>query len=239
MDVRPGEPERLGVTRLQRDLNFAAAVPENRDCSLLLYKKGSPRLSRRFRLQKRCGLEMSVQFCISQFPADTYEYNYQIDGKVVQDPYAVQLTGREHWGERPEEGKEVRCVPETGHFSWKGDRPLKLPYEECILYTTHVRGFTMDPSAKVRHPGTFAGIREKIPYLKGMGITQLELMPVYEFFEWSVGPPQKKHQPVPKGYFDKIQLLGIYTGTVLCTKDCIQCVWQSGAGVKRAGTGTP
>ena len=109
----------------------------------------------------------------------------------------------ESTGERPEEGKEVRCVPETGHFSWKGDRPLKLPYEECILYTTHVRGFTMDPSAKVRHPGTFAGIREKIPYLKGMGITQLELMPVYEFFEWSVGPPQKKHQPVPKGYLIK------------------------------------
>ena len=208
MDVRPGEPERLGVTRLQRDLNFAAAVPENRDCSLLLYKKGSAKIEQEipFTEEMRFGDVCAVR--ISQFPVDTYEYNYQIDGKVVQDPYAVQLTGREHWGERPEEGKEVRCVPETGHFSWKGDRPLKLPYEECILYTTHVRGFTMDPSAKVRHPGTFAGIREKIPYLKGMGITQLELMPVYEFFEWSVGPPQKKHQPVPKGYFDKINYWG-------------------------------
>ena len=208
MDVRPGEPERLGVTRLQRDLNFAAAVPENRDCSLLLYKKGSDKIEQEipFTEEMRFGDVCAVR--ISQFPADTYEYNYQIDGKVVQDPYAVQLTGREHWGERPEEGKEVRCVPETGHFSWKDDRPLKLPYEECILYTTHVRGFTMDPSAKVRHPGTFAGIREKIPYLKGMGITQLELMPVYEFFEWSVGPPQKKHQPVPKGYFDKINYWG-------------------------------
>ena len=67
MDVRPGAPERLGVTRLQRDLNFAAAVPENRDCSLLLYKKALPRLSRRFRLQKRCGLEMSVQFASVSF----------------------------------------------------------------------------------------------------------------------------------------------------------------------------
>ena len=154
MDVRPGEPERLGVTRLQRDLNFAAAVPENRDCSLLLYKKGSAKIEQEipFTEEMRFGDVCAVR--ISQFPADTYEYNYQIDGKVVQDPYAVQLTGREHWGERPEEGKEVRCVPETGHFSWKGDRPLKLPYEECILYTTHVRGFTMDPSAKVRHPGT-------------------------------------------------------------------------------------
>ena len=111
MDVRPGEPERLGVTRLQRDLNFAAAVPENRDCSLLLYKKGSAKIEQEipFTEEMRFGDVCAVR--ISQFPADTYEYNYQIDGKVVQDPYAVQLTGREHWGERPEEGKEVRCVP--------------------------------------------------------------------------------------------------------------------------------
>lgn len=53
MDVRPGEPERLGVTRLQRDLNFAAAVPENRDCSLLLYKKGSAKIEQEIPIYRR------------------------------------------------------------------------------------------------------------------------------------------------------------------------------------------
>ena len=90
MDVRPGEPERLGVTRLQRDLNFAAAVPENRDCSLLLYKKGSAKIEQEipFTEEMRFGDVCAVR--ISQFPVDTYEYNYQIDGKVVQDPYAYR-----------------------------------------------------------------------------------------------------------------------------------------------------
>ena len=67
MDVRPGEPERLGVTRLQRDLNFAAAVPENRDCSLLLYKKGSAKIEQEIPFTERCGLEMSVQFASVSF----------------------------------------------------------------------------------------------------------------------------------------------------------------------------
>lgn len=84
MDVRPGEPERLGVTRLQRDLNFAAAVPENRDCSLLLYKKGSAKIEQEipFTEEMRFGDVCAVR--ISQFPADTYEYNYQIDGKLYR-----------------------------------------------------------------------------------------------------------------------------------------------------------
>ena len=90
--------------------------PENRDCSLLLYKKGSAKIEQEipFTEEMRFGDVCAVR--ISQFPADTYEYNYQIDGKVVQDPYAVQLTGREHWGERPEEGKEVRCAGDGTFF---------------------------------------------------------------------------------------------------------------------------
>ena len=63
MDVRPGEPERLGVTRLQRDLNFAAAVPENRDCSLLLYKKGSAKIEQEIPFTE----EMRVQFASVSF----------------------------------------------------------------------------------------------------------------------------------------------------------------------------
>ena len=57
------------------------------------------------------------------------------------------------------------------------------PIEDLIIYELHVRGFTQNPSSNVAHPGTFEGIREKIPYLKDLGITAVELMPVFEFDE--------------------------------------------------------
>jgi glycogen operon protein len=68
-------------------------------------------------------------------------------------------------------------------YDWQGDRPLGLPTEDLIIYEMHVRGFTQSPTSKTRFPGTFAGIREKIPYLKELGINCIELMPIFEFDE--------------------------------------------------------
>ena len=71
-----------------------------------------------------------------------------------------------------------------GHsFDWQGDRPLKIPLSETIIYEMHVRGFTQSPTSGVEHLGTYRGIIEKIPYLKSLGITAVELMPVAEFDE--------------------------------------------------------
>ena len=89
-------------------------------------------------------------------------------------------------------GKQnIRTVP--GHFykarvvknnfDWGKDTNPLLPTEDVIIYEMHVRGFTKDPSSKVSAPGTFAGIREMIPYLKELGITAVELMPIFEFDE--------------------------------------------------------
>jgi glycogen operon protein len=76
-------------------------------------------------------------------------------------------------------------------FDWQNDRPLEIPAEDLVIYEAHVRSFTKHPSANVRHPGTYAGLREKIPYLKSLGINCLELMPIFEFDEFensSVNP---------------------------------------------------
>ena len=69
-------------------------------------------------------------------------------------------------------------------FDWEGDRPLEMPIEDLVIYELHVRGFTAHPSSGVTRPGTFAGIREKIPYLKELGVNCVELMPIFEFDEF-------------------------------------------------------
>ena len=68
-------------------------------------------------------------------------------------------------------------------FDWQGDQPLHIPYEDCIVYRAHVRGLTKHVSSGTEHRGTFRGIVDKIPYLKELGITTLELLPVVEFQE--------------------------------------------------------
>ena len=72
------------------------------------------------------------------------------------------------------------------HYDWEGDKPLRTPMKNSIIYEMHVRGFTQSPTSGVAHPGTFAGVIEKIPYLKDLGITAVELLPVFEFDDTAV-----------------------------------------------------
>jgi glycogen operon protein len=76
----------------------------------------------------------------------------------------------------------MRCaVVDPTRYDWEGDRPLKQPIHASVIYELHVGGFTRAPGAGVSHPGTFSGIVEKIPYLKELGVTAVELLPVFEF----------------------------------------------------------
>ena len=105
---------------------------------------------------------------------------------VLMDPYAKGIGGRDEWGKPPDWNDvyrhRARIVQED--FDWDSDRQLEIPTEDLIIYEAHVRGFTRHPSAGVKHPGTFAGIREKIPYLRELGVNCIELMPIYEFDEF-------------------------------------------------------
>ena len=206
--ISTGKPDNLGVTKCGKDINFAVEVKDDKKCSLLLYKKGDaePAAELPFTEEMQFGDIYAMQ--LGQFPVNEYEYNYLIDGVVTQDPYARYISGREVWGTEPKDSHTVRCGVRFDKFSWQGDKPLELPYEECVLYVTHPRGFTMDASSKVRHPGTFAGIKEKISYLKKLGINQLELMPVYEFSEVEEEKAAKKHMPIRKDMGEKINYWG-------------------------------
>ena len=77
-----------------------------------------------------------------------------------------------------------KCVVPYEDFDWQGDQPLRLPWTDTVIYELHVRGYTIDPSAGVQSPGSYAALTEKIPYLKELGVTAVELMPVQEFNEY-------------------------------------------------------
>ena len=114
------------------------------------------------------------------------------DNLVVLDPYAAAVAGPPIWGQslvrQPgESGNGGPSFPkgvvvESG-FDWGNDRRPNIPWEDVIFYETHLRGFTAGPGSNVDSPGTYRGFEEKIPYLKSLGVTSIELLPIFEFDE--------------------------------------------------------
>jgi isoamylase len=129
---------------------------------------------------------------------------------VLLDPAATALSGGAVWGhsDEPDDAPgngvpaaspaaAVRVPPAPPHprytlrrsvffrrpFNWHEDAPPLTPLEDSIIYELHVRGFTCSPTSEVSHPGTFLGLIEKIPYLKWLGVTAVELLPIHEFDE--------------------------------------------------------
>ena len=117
--------------------------------------------------------------------------------KILLDPYAKVIGGRDVWGEVPDRDNvypyRARLVYDD--FDWGADRRLEIPIEDLVIYEMHVRGLTRHPSSGVKYPGTFAAIREKIPYFKELGINCLEFMPIFEFDEWEIffHSPENSH----------------------------------------------
>ncbi|MEZ4646035.1 MAG: glycogen debranching protein GlgX, partial [Chloroflexota bacterium] len=130
---------------------------------------------------------------------ENIEYGYRMDGpyrpheghhfdktRILLDPYAHGVNGRSVWGQLPDPHNafQHRGMLPYDDFDWIDDRPLGTPIENLVIYEMHVRGFTRHTSSGVKYPGTFAAIREKIPYLKELGVNCVELMPIHEFDEF-------------------------------------------------------
>ena len=117
--------------------------------------------------------------------------------RYALDPYALLLKTKNHWGKNAwkelSKGSDyLVCVAATEtKFPWKSPVHTPLRPDPLVIYETHVRGWTKDPSSNVRHPGTYLGMIEKLPHLKAMGITAIELLPIYEFdeSEWKLINP--------------------------------------------------
>lgn len=179
-----GAPQPLGAVRKNKQVNFAVAVPVGSKCELLLYKKGTKKPAKILEMKEKDGIG-SVRFlAIEELPEDMCEYNYRIDGEIVSDLYSKALIRPDGFGSPLHmETHEVRNCVVQNHYDWEGDELLGHPFYEVIAYSLHVRGFTKHVSSGVKAPGTFKGVIEKIPYLKDLGINQIQCMPVYEFDE--------------------------------------------------------
>ncbi len=122
------------------------------------------------------------------FPWNGHRFNPEY---LLLDPFAKAITGNYYWNFalpeplRYRNGKGAKhmpkCVVCSDKFDWDFDRPLNHPLSESVIYECHVRGLTAHDSSKVKFPGSFMGVVEKIPYFKSLGITALELLPVQEF----------------------------------------------------------
>lgn len=194
--IRPGFFREFGAVAIPGGVNFTIHTHGATSCELLLFhrKAEEPYAVIPFPESYRIG------FCYSMIVFDLdieeFEYAYRLDGpydekkglrfdknKILLDPYARAVTGQSQWGHvnNAQHGYRARVV--QSNFDWGDQRHHSIPMEDLIIYELHVRGFTMDESSGVKHHGTFEGLREKIPYLKKLGVNAVELMPIFEFDE--------------------------------------------------------
>ena len=192
--VRPGMFETNGATPLPVGVNFTVHTHHGTSCELLLFHRGEeePYAVLPFPDEYRIGDVYSM--IVFGLDIEDLEYAYRVDGpwdpkkglrfrkeNVLLDPYARAVAGQRIWGEKKEGAYHARVVKDV--FDW-GDMPQsKREMSDLIIYEMHVRGFTKHPSSGVEQKGTFEGLREKIPYLKELGVNAVELMPIFEFDE--------------------------------------------------------
>ncbi len=180
----------LGLTRIWGGIHISVAAAAE-ECSLLLFhpeaahsrKKGERKAAVRIPFPPEGRIGDVWEMTLTGDGLDGVEYAFEADGVRFADPCGHSYHGREQWG-RLEQAHILPTVPiRKEPFDWEGDRPLHIPYQDCIVYRAHVRGLTRHVSSGVEGRGTFSGIVEKIPYLKELGITTLELLPAAEFQE--------------------------------------------------------
>jgi isoamylase len=173
------KPYPLGVSTEFNHTYFSVVMKEGKNCGIILYDKKTGREKKiPFGEQNKFGSIYSM--AVKDLDINRYAYNFYDGNTVFTDPYAKVILGHEKWGKQD---GQLKGGFSSGDYSWEEDKPLKIPYENSILYCLNVRAFTKHKSSGIAHKGTFRGITEKIPYLKELGITAIELMPAYEFDE--------------------------------------------------------
>lgn len=184
--IRRGDPTKAGTERTADGYNFTVKSGNSKEVELYFYKKGAQEPEQILSFPQDCRFGEISAAVVQRRDLSAYEYCYRIDGTWVSDKNARLVCPQVSFGEKPSEKNACRAQVLKGTEV----TPLKerIAYEDMILYKVHVRGYTKQKNSAVRRKGTFAGLQEKIPYWKELGITSLELMPAYEFEEY----PEKK-----------------------------------------------
>lgn len=172
----------MGLTKVSGGIHLCVAA-KGENCRVLFYEgsKEEPSAVLDFPEESRMG----EVYCMTILGEDFSDvlYCFESEGERFSDPYGRAFKGREVWGDLKQADSPLKSPVEIGNFDWENDKNPDIPYEDSIIYRIHGRGFTKHSSSGVKHKGTFQGIKEKIPYLKELGITAVELMPASEFSE--------------------------------------------------------
>lgn len=196
--IRPGFFRMYGACVASNGVSFTINSHGATRCTLLLFKQQAPKPYARIPFPDSYRIGDTYSMLVYDIKPDEFEYAFSFDGpyepakgllfneeNVLLDPYSRAVTGQRKWGEKPEGGKdfEYRARVVKSSFDWGNIKQLEQPFEDLVIYEIHVRGYTKDKSSGVSAPGTFAGLKDKIPYLKDLGINAVELMPIFEFDE--------------------------------------------------------
>ena len=196
--IRPGFFRMYGACVASNGVSFTINSHGATRCTLLLFKPQAPKPYARIPFPDSYRIGDTYSMLVYDIKPDEFEYAFSFDGpyepakgllfneeNVLLDPYSRAVTGQRKWGEKPEGGKdfEYRARVVKSSCDWGNIKQLEQPFEDLVIYETHVRGYTKDKSSGVSAPGTFAGLKDKIPYLKDLGINAVELMPIFEFDE--------------------------------------------------------
>ncbi len=196
--IRPGFFRMYGACVASNGVSFTINSHGATRCTLLLFKPQASKPYARIPFPDSYRIGDTYSMLVFDIKPDEFEYAFSFDGpyepakgllfneeNVLLDPYSRAVTGQRKWGEKPEGGKdfEYRARVVKSSFDWGNIKQLEQPFEDLVIYEIHVRGYTKDKSSGVSAPGTFAGLKDKIPYLKDLGINAVELMPIFEFDE--------------------------------------------------------
>ena len=196
--VRPGFYHRMGAHETSDGVNFTISSHGATGCTLLLFHPEEMEAYAEIPFLEGYRIGDIYSMLVYGLKIEKFEYAFRLEGpyepeegmlfqkeNIILDPYARAVTGQRKWGEKPNGEKgfvyKARVVRDT--FDWGKVEQLNLPVEDLVIYETHVRGFTMDESSGVDAKGTYEGLRQKIPYLKDLGVNAVELMPIFEFDE--------------------------------------------------------
>ncbi len=196
--IKRGHPLPLGTTVHRAGVNFSVFSKHATSCCLVLFEPGVKKSLATFALDPHSNRTGQVWHIFIEGLDAGAHYGYRFDmdpnpnpnvyrydpSDLLIDPYARVLSGGTQWGTLQDSGRPFRLgVVTENHFDWAHDQPLNIPLVDSVIYEMHVRSFTRHPSSGVTNPGTFDGLIEKIPYLKKLGVTAVELLPVNEFEE--------------------------------------------------------
>ncbi len=185
--VREGNYLTLGATVIKNQVTFTFEGEKEDDCRIVLIHKNT---------KEKQFISVPEEFClgslrsitVSGFHPQEYNYIYEINGQEKLDPYARVIVGRESWNDEGRKAEKYKLSAgfQIGSFLWGEDKNPEVSKSKMIMYKLHVRGFTMGLKTAGKTKGTFQAVRNKLSYLKDLGITTVELMPVYEFEEMPI-----------------------------------------------------